>query len=211
MTVDRNQIQDRLKELAERQWDTDAIRGRVAKLLADGIQPKRLEKSSLMADRDEILKRVQRHAEEYNFLFHNCPKGTALALLEEFGLGSMEIIKALTPFPGLGGTGRTCGGVTGGLIAIGLAFGNTNVNAGENDIEAIIPAQQFLTAFQDQFGFVNCAEIQEHVVFGRNMNPGAGPENMAAFAEAKGFEKCGLVPGIGASLAAEVIINTIIV
>ena len=56
MTVDSNQIQDRLKELAERQWDADAIRGRAAKLLADGIRPKRLKKTALLADRVQIYR-----------------------------------------------------------------------------------------------------------------------------------------------------------
>jgi hypothetical protein len=32
---------------------------------------------------------------------------------------------------------------------------------------------------------------------------------MQAFAEAKGFEKCGLMPGIGARLAAEIIIESL--
>jgi hypothetical protein len=31
---------------------------------------------------------------------------------------------------------------------------------------------------------------------------------MEAFAQAKGFEKCGLLPGIGARLAAQIIIET---
>jgi hypothetical protein len=39
------------------------------------------------------------------------------------------------------------------------------------------------------------------------MDPAASLENMDAFARAKGFEKCGLLPGIGARLAAEIIIE----
>ena len=51
--------------------------------------------------------------------------------------------------------------------------------------------------------------IHEDVIFGRYMDPAASPENMEAFAEAKGFEKCGLLPGIGARLAAETIIESL--
>jgi hypothetical protein len=40
------------------------------------------------------------------------------------------------------------------------------------------------------------------------MDPAASPENMEAFAKAQGFEKCSLVPGIGARLAAEIIIES---
>ena len=39
------------------------------------------------------------------------------------------------------------------------------------------------------------------------MDPGASEEKMKAFAEAKGFEKCGLAPGFGARLAAEFIVD----
>lgn len=37
----------------------------------------------------------------------------------------------------------------------------------------------------------------------------ASPDNMQAFALAKGFEKCSLLPGIGARLAAEIIIESL--
>jgi hypothetical protein len=63
--------------------------------------------------------------------------------------------------------------------------------------------------FEDKVGYLHCSEIQENVVFGRNMDPGASEENMQAFAKEKGFEKCGLAPGMGARLAAEFIIEDI--
>ena len=40
------------------------------------------------------------------------------------------------------------------------------------------------------------------------MDPGASKENMEAFAKARGFEKCSLVPGIGARLAAGFILES---
>ena len=64
-----------------------------------------------------------------------------------------------------------------------------------------------MVLFEDELGHRLCAEIHEHVVFGRNMDPGASEEHMAAFAEAKGFEKCGLATGIGARLAAGFILE----
>ncbi len=81
----------------------------------------------MLANREKILDRVQLRAEEYNFILKNCAQGTALALMEEFGLGNMEIIKALTPFPGIGGTGEICGGITGSLITFGLYFGGDDL------------------------------------------------------------------------------------
>ena len=141
-------------------------------------------------------------------MLKNCAQGTALALLEEFGLGNMEIIKALTPFPGIGGTGEICGGITGSLIAFGLFFGSDDRLDAEAIGATINQAQKFIAFFEDELGHQLCAEIHAHVIFGQNMDPGASPEHMAAFAEAKGFEKCGLATGIGARLAAQFMIDS---
>jgi C_GCAxxG_C_C family probable redox protein len=206
--ADITELKKRVKELAERDWDVPALEARIKKLTAEGIPSKTLEPEEMLADKAQILDRVQQRAEEYNFILKNCAQGTALALLEEFGLGNMEIIKALSPFPGIGGTGEICGGITGSLIAFGLFFGSDD----RLDVEAIgasiHQAQKFIAFFEDQLGHQLCAEIHEHVIFDRNMDPGASPEHMAAFAEAKGFEKCGLATGIGARLAAEFMIDS---
>jgi C_GCAxxG_C_C family probable redox protein len=185
-----------------------AIEARFKKLAAEGIPTKTLNRDKIVANKQQMLDRVQRRAEEYNFLAKNCAQGTALALMEKFGLGNMEIIKALTPFPGIGGTGEMCGGVTGSLIAFGLYFGSDDLLDFETAGATIIMAQKFMASFEDECGYLSCAEIQRHVIFGRNMDPGASEENMEAFARAKGFEKCGLPPGIGARLAAEFIIES---
>ena len=202
-------LQAKVQELAERDWDIPAIEARVKKLAAAGIPRKTLDRDEIRADKQQILDRVQRRAEEYNFFACNCAKGTALAIMEEFGLGNMEIIKALSPFPGFGGTGWMCGGVTGALIALGLFLGSDDVQDYDAVGATIMAARRFMPRFEDEVGAVVCPKIQEDVVFGRYMDPAASPENMQAFAEAKGFEKCGLLPGIGAWLAAEIIIESL--
>ncbi len=120
-------LKTRVDELAERAWDVSAIEARYKKLAAEGMPRKTLNRDEILVNKQQILDRVQRRAEEYNFLAGNCARGTALALIEEFGLGSMEIIKALSPFPGIGGTGGMCGGITGSLIAFGLYFGSDDM------------------------------------------------------------------------------------
>lgn len=210
MTVPSPELSEKVQELADRSWDMAAITARYEAMAANGIPRKTLDPQELAVDRARILDRVQLRAEEYNLLAHNCPQGTALALLEEFGLGNMDIIKALTPFPGVGGTGELCGGISGSLMAFGLFFGSDDIRDLEGDGRAIMKAQKFIAYFEDQLGYITCAEIQEKVVFGRNMDPGASQEKMAAFGKAKGFEKCGLAPGIGARIAAGIIIDSII-
>ena len=204
--AEKDALKAKVKELEERSWDIPALEARVKHLTTHGIPRKTLKRDEMLAQKEQILDRVQRRAEEYNFITKNCAQGTALALLEEFGLGNMEIIQALKPFPGVGGTGEICGGITGSLITFGLFFGSDNALDFENAGMTIEIAQEFIAHFEDQIGYMHCANIQE-VIFGRNMDPGASPENMEAFAKAKGFEKCGLAPGIGARLAAGFIID----
>jgi len=206
--ADYEALKAKVEELGERVWDESAIEARIRRLSAEGIPKKTFNRDKILANKPQILDRVQRRAEEYNFITKNCAQGTALSLMEEFGLGNMEIIKALTPFPGIGGTGEICGGITGSLITFGLYFGSDDRLDLEATNRTIMTAQKFMAFFEDQLGYMLCAEIQEHVVFGRNMDPGASEEHMAAFAQAKGFEKCGLPPGTGARLAAEFIIES---
>lgn len=205
---DYEALKKRVVELAERDWDEPGLEARVRKLAKEGIPRKTLNRDEILANREQILDRVQRRAEEYNFVLKNCAKGTTLALLEEFGLGNMEIVKALSPFPGFGGTGWMCGGVTGGLVALGLHFGSDDVLDHDATGATIGAAREFMPRFEEELGSLLCPTIQEEVIFGRYMDPAASEENMAAFAMAKGFEKCGIAPGTGARLAARLIIDS---
>jgi C_GCAxxG_C_C family probable redox protein len=206
--ADYEALKARVQELAEREWDVPAIKARYKKLATEGIPKKALNRAEILANKQQILDRVQRRGEEYNFLARNCAKGTALAVMEEFGLGNMEIVKALSPFPGFGGTGWMCGGVTGGLIALGLYFGSDDIQNYDAVGATIMAARNFMPRFEEKVGAVVCPRIHEDVVFGRYMDPAASLEKMQIFAQAKGFEKCGLMPGIGARLAAEIIIES---
>ena len=141
-------LKKKVDELAARKWDIPGLEARIRKLAKDGIPKKKLVPEELLANKKEILDRVELHAEEYNFITKNCAQGTALALMEEFGLGNMEIIKALTPFPGIGGTGEICGGITGSLITFGLFFGSEDpldFNAMNN---TIMISQKFMAQFR---------------------------------------------------------------
>lgn len=206
---DYEALNARVEELSKRPWDVAAIESRLSKLGSAGIPQKVLNRDAILADREKILDRVQQRGEEYNFLARNCAKSTALAVMEEFGLGNLEIVKALSPFPGFGGTGWMCGGVTGGLIALGLYFGSDDLLDYESVDKTIGAARLFMPRFEETVGSVVCPKIQEDVIFGRYIDPAASQENMEVFAKEKGFEKCSLLPGIGARLAAGIIIDSI--
>jgi len=201
-------LKAKVDELEARAWDVPALEARIRKLSAEGIPKKKLNPQEMLAKKEQILDRVQLRAEEYNFITKNCAQGTALALMEEFGLGNMEIIKALTPFPGIGGTGEICGGITGSLITFGLYFGGDdrlNYDAMNN---TIMISQKFMASFEGKMGHMYCADIIETVILGHRLNPGESEQAMVAFTNEKGFEKCGLPPGLGVRLAAEIIIDS---
>lgn len=206
--ADYEVLHARVQELAERDWDNAAIEARVKQLARDGIPKKTLDSQELTSNKEQVLDRVQLRAEEYNFILKNCAQGTALTLMEEFGLGNMEIIKALTPFPGVGGTGEICGAITGSLIAFGLYFGSEDRFDFEATNRAIMTSQKFMAFFEDETNHLYCADILEKVILGYRLNPGDSEEAMMTFAGDKGFEKCGLPPGIGVRIAAEFIIDS---
>jgi C_GCAxxG_C_C family probable redox protein len=201
-------LEKKVDELAAREWDTPAIEARVKKLAKDGIPRKKLDPKEMLANKQQILDRIQRRAEENNFILKNCAQATALTLMEEFGQGNMEILKAMSPFPSIGGTGDICGGITGSLINFGLYFGSDNPLDYDAKGLTIMNAQKFIALFEEALGDRHCARIIETVTIGYALNPGESPEAMMTFAKEKGFEKCGLVPGIAVRLAAGIIIDS---
>jgi C_GCAxxG_C_C family probable redox protein len=201
-------LKKKVDELAAREWDTPAIEARVKKLAKDGIPRKKLDPKEMLANKQQILDRIQRRAEENNFILKNCAQATALTLMEEFGQGNMEILKAMSPFPSIGGTGDICGGITGSLINFGLYFGSDNPMDYDAKGLTIMNAQKFIALFEEALGDRHCARIIETVTIGYALNPGESPEAMMTFAKEKGFEKCGLVPGTAVRLAAGIIIDS---
>jgi C_GCAxxG_C_C family probable redox protein len=207
IVADNAALKKKANELGERQWDVAGIEARVRRMSAEGIPRKNIDPKWMLARKAEILDRVQLRAEEYNFILKNCAQGTALALLEEFGLGSMEVVKALTAFPGIASSGEICGGITGSLIAFGLMFGGEDRLNPEAMHKTIMLGQKFMAFFEDEIGHLYCADIIETVILGHKLNPGESEETMATFITEKGFERCGLPPGVGVRLAAEFMID----
>jgi len=203
-------LKSKVQELMNREWDLPAIKSRYLRLSQDNIPRKPLNSQKIVSGKKQILDRVQRRAEEYEYLSHSCSKGSALAVMEEFGLGNMEIIKAMSPFPGFGMTGWICGGITGSLVALGLFFGSDDLLDYEGTGRTMTAARTFIPRFEQEVGTVLCPKIHEDVVFGKYINARESKEKFDAFIAAKGYERCALLPGIGARIAAEIIIESLV-
>ena len=198
-------LKARLQELAERHWDLSAIESRFKSLAEEGLSKGAIPSDEMIARKEEILDRIQRRGEEYCYLTRNCARGSATALFEAFGIGTMEMIKALAPFPGLGMTGGICGPVTGGLMTIGLYFAVDDLTDYQ-DPRPYLAARKFLNRFETALGSLLCPGIQEFIL-GKYFDPLASQENMEAFNMAHAREQCPLAPGLGARIAAQVIIE----
>ena len=200
------QLQEKVAELVGRDWDVAAIEARFRDLVENDIPKKELQSREIIQQKEEILNRVQQRGEEYCYLTRSCAKGSCLALLEEFGLGNMENIRGLTSFPGIAMTGGICGPVSGGLTALGLYFSDKDLGDYEN-ASHYIAARKFIKRFEKTMGSLLCPDIQEHLL-GRSFDPFSGPEEMNAFNTSGAREKCPAAPGVGARIAAEIIIES---
>jgi C_GCAxxG_C_C family probable redox protein len=204
-----NILKSRVQELMNREWDLPGIKSRIEKLSKNGIPKRGLDPREIVSGKSRILDRVQRRAEEYEYLSHSCSKGSALSLMEEFGLGNMEIVKAMSPFPGFAMTGWICGGITGSLVALGLFFGSDDLLDYTGTGRTMAAARKFIPRFEQEVGALLCPKIHEEVVFGKYINARESREKFEEFVAAKGYERCALLPGIGARIAAEIIIDSL--
>ncbi len=201
-----NEIKERAAMLAEQEWDLPAIEAKFRHLVDQGIPKVKPAPETLIREKEVFLDRVQLAAEQYCYLTRSCAKGSALSLLEAFGLGNMEIIKAMAPFPGLAMSGGICGPVAGGLVALGLYFSDTDP-ANFQNVAHYIAGRQYIQRFRAMFGSLSCTDIQQ-LLLGEAHDPFAGPDEWAAFNQSGARAKCPVAPGLGARLAATIIIES---
>ena len=69
--VERATLNEKIQELVNRGWDTAVINAWFSKLNSEGIPRKTLLKEAIITRKEEILDRVQRKAEECEFLSHS--------------------------------------------------------------------------------------------------------------------------------------------
>ncbi len=203
---DPYQIRKRQEELADRQWPIADIEAHFNRLVQRGLPQKTLDREKMLREKEAILNRVQRQAEDYCYLMRNCAKSSATALLEEFGLGNLDIIRALGPFPGLAMSGGICGPVAGGLTVLGLFFSHPDITK-HDDAGAYLYARVFLSRFESAFGSLYCPDIQKRLL-GKYYDPMSSMENLKAFNASGARKQCVIAPGIGARIASEIILES---
>jgi hypothetical protein len=130
-----------------------------------------------------------------------------MALKEQFGLGGEQVVKALTPMPGIAERGETCGALTGPLMAMGLIYGRDihQLDNWDSYQESLVPAGRFCEAFEQEFGTTLCHEVQEGQ-FGRCYRL-TDPGELQEFQNDGATEKCSEVVRKAVRLAAGIILD----
>jgi C_GCAxxG_C_C family probable redox protein len=87
-----------------------------------------------------------------------CAESVLLAIAESQGIQSDLIPRIATGFcSGMSRTGGMCGAVSGGIMGIGLVAGR---NSPAESLEpAYTLAQKLISAFEKQYGSVNCRQL----------------------------------------------------
>ena len=89
----------------------------------------------------------------------NCAQTSFAVLSEEYDLEGAQILKALTPFPGIALRGETCGAVIGSLMALGLVYGRDDLTNFRGYIGSLPPARRFCARFEEENGSTACSSI----------------------------------------------------
>ena len=137
-----------------------------------------------------------------------------LALQEAFDIGDMESFKAATVLSGgVARKGETCGALLGGLMALGLVVGRTDITDTQTYRDAMVPSNEIIKEFQrrlqETFEFDEplentiCRDIQLRI-YGESFDL-TDPVSYQAFLDAGGHgdEGCPLVCAVAAEVTAE--------
>lgn len=155
--------------------------------------------------RETIMKQLDQRVISNMHRSHHCAQTAFKSLSEQFGLESQDIMKALTPIPGIGESGETCGAITGSLMALGLVYGRERLDDWETYRASLIPANTLCKRFEEHYGSTRCRDIVE-CEFGKRYDL-MNPEDQLEFQAAGATEKCSKVVRTAVLIAAELILE----
>jgi len=157
--------------------------------------------------RDLVMKLLDQKVDEYMQLSHHCAQSSFLALKDLFGLKGEQVVKALTPMPGIAERGETCGAVTGPLMAMGLIYGRDvhQLDNWDSYQNSLVPTGAFCDHFEKEYGTILCHEVQQGK-FGRCYRL-TDPGELQEFQNDGATEKCSEVVRRAVQMAAEIILD----
>jgi C_GCAxxG_C_C family probable redox protein len=133
----------------------------------------------------------------------NCAQTSFVILQDEFDLEGDQVLRALTPFPGIALRGETCGAVIGCLMSLGLEFGRDDLSDWQGYIGSLPSVRRFCMRFEEQHDSTNCAGVLESKL-GRNYDLADKVEALE-YASSGGPEACSQVVASAIQIASEII------
>lgn len=157
---------------------------------------------------EKMIKRATELAYNYELEYFGCSQTTVAGLIEAFGIGGPDLLRASTCLAGgVARRGHVCGALTGGLMLIGYLTGRDDLEMFPQYQRAMDYGNRFYQRFHEEFGTVSCSEIQK-LKFGRTFDlqdPGEREELHQRMAEIG--DGCQSVTSAGARIAAEIIVE----
>ena len=157
---------------------------------------------------DRRIEKAAALASAYEVTYFGCSQTTLAGLIEAFGIGGPDLLRASTCLAGgVVRRGHICGALTGGLMMIGFLTGRDDLEMFPQYQRAMEYGNVLYRKFQEEFGTVSCSEIQK-LQFGRTYDL-QDPEEREELHKRMGETGagCQAVTGAGARIAAEVIVD----
>ncbi len=153
-----------------------------------------------------VIERAAELARRYEIEYFGCSQSTLAALMEAFGLGGRDMLRAATAFAGgVVRRGNVCGALSGGLMMIGHLAGRDDLQMTEQYQRGMGYADKLCRRFEDAYGSIVCREIQQRK-YGRTFDLRREEDREALHAiMAKDPEACQAVTRDAARWAGEVV------
>jgi C_GCAxxG_C_C family probable redox protein len=158
--------------------------------------------------RAKLLDRVAWAAYHNDRAYEGCSLSVLYALECHLHLKGEGALKASTALAGgIARMGETCGALIGGIMAIGLVLGREDLTDIQAYRDTMAASYRMHDRFKEEMGSTMCFEIQKKL-FGRTFDF-KRDEDAEEWYKAGGLEKCPLVCGIAARIAADIIIDLV--
>jgi C_GCAxxG_C_C family probable redox protein len=158
-------------------------------------------------NREEAVKRAYDLGHRYELNAHFCPQATLAALMDVFHFQDQVLFKSLFGFHGGAGNSGIgpCGALAGGIAAIGYFYGRsrTEFDMMAENCAATPLVKKLVDRFSEEFDGIRCRDCQKKML-GREIDF-SKDEDKKFFQDNEGHLKCAHVVGMGASLATEIL------
>jgi len=90
---------------------------------------------------------------------YNCAQAVLSVFSEKYGMKKEDAYRIATGFGGGMRCGEACGAVTGGILVIGLKYGNSTLEEGNTKMLCYEKTTEFTNVFRERKGSVVCRDL----------------------------------------------------